>query len=405
MILAGTLILPESDRSVRLAEGWLRIRGDRIAEVGEGPAPAAVDLGGPGAIICPGFIDAHMHLPQFDSIGVDGLTLLDWLERAIFPAEARWEDRDYAGDMTRRVVDQLLAHGTTGIAAYATVHHEATRAAIDALHESGLAAIVGQVLMDRNAPPELIRPPDQLIAEAQSLQGRGRVQVAVTPRFAVSCTDELLHRAGSLAKRTGAPIQTHLSETVPECRLIARLFDDTPYTEVYRRADLLGPRTILGHAIWLDADERRTLAQTRSIVAHCPTANLFLQAGSMDLAAHMDAGVRISLGSDVAGGPDRSMVRVARAMIETAKRLEHTPPCASECWWWITGGNAGALGWRDVGRLEPGAWADVLIIEPDVRWRDAADPLSTLLYAWDDRWLRRTIVAGRIAFPGARARA
>jgi guanine deaminase len=364
-----------------------------------------VDLGGPGCLVCPGLIDVHLHLPQFDSIGADGMTLLDWLDRVVFPAEARWADPAYAGQMTERVVGQLLAHGTTGIAAYATVHHEAALAAIEVLGRTGMRGYVGQVLMDRNAPAELCRDADQLIAETATLLDRkavGRIEPAVTPRFAISCTGPLLEQAGELAGRYGAVVQTHLAETERECALIGELFSGVSYTEVYQRAGLLGPRSILGHGIWLDSQERRTLSETGSIIAHCPTANAFLQSGAMDRAGLLAGGVRLGLGSDVAGGPDRSMVRVARAMIETAKARGSAPPTPAEAWWQITAGNADVLGWDDAGRIAAGRAADLIVFEPDIPWRDAPDPLGTLLYAWDDRWLRQVVLEGRVVWDGRR---
>ena len=400
MLLAGTLLIPDDTGSSRLDRGWVRLDGQRIAETGLGEPPGTPDLGGDDAIVSPGFIDAHAHLPQFDSIGADGMTLLDWLDSVIFPAEARWGDADYAGAMTQRVAHQFLSFGTTGIAAYATVHHEATKAAIQALHQSGMRAITGQVLMDRNAPPELTRPAKQLLDEASKLAGVGRVEIAVTPRFAVSCTDELLRGSGELAKKTNAPVQTHLSEMVPEVELVRELFPGISYTEVYERAGLLGPRTVLGHGIYLDDNELRTLAERRSIVAHCPTANDFLRSGAMNRTGHLAAGVRLALGSDVAGGPDRSMVRVARAMLETAKRRADETIPAAACWHQITRGNADALGWTTSGRLEPGADADLVVFTPDIPWLedDHERCLSRLMYAWDDRWLAATIVDGRVAF-------
>jgi guanine deaminase len=401
MLIAGTLLVPCHTEGVKLAGGWLRVERDRIAEVKVGAAPGTPDLGGPGALICPGFVDAHVHLPQFDSIGHTGVPLMDWLQRFIFPAEAKWADADYAGQMTLRVADQLLRFGTTSVAAYATVHHAGARAAMEALDSKGMRAAVGQVLMDRGAPPELTRPASQLLAEAARLERRGRVEPAVTPRFAISCTDELLRGAGALAARTGALVQTHLAETRDECAQVSRLFGGAGYTEVYKQSGLLTKRSVLAHGIWLEEPDRRLLADAGSTVAHCPTANTFLRSGAMDRAAMRLSNVVVTLGTDVAGGPDRSMVRVARAMVETATRLARVPPTAEECWHQITAGNADALGWPDVGRLAAGSAADLLIVEPDIPWRDRPDPLSAVLYGWDDRWIRRTMVAGRAAYSAA----
>lgn len=417
MLLEGQLLLPPplASRGVRLALGQVQIESGRLRRVVEfAPGNHRIgtpDLGGEGCLISPGFIDAHVHLPQFACIGVDGLTLLDWLNQAVFPAESRWADADFGGQFTRGVARRLVAAGTTGVVAYATVHHEATRAAMHALDQAGLRGCVGQVLMDQQAPAELLRPAKQLLAEAARFRiGEfGRIDPIVSPRFAVSCSDELLRGCGELAKRTGWAVQTHLSEMTAECALVERLHE-AKYVEVYRRAGLLTNRTVLGHGIWLDDADLRALHASGSTIAHCPTANLYLQAGRFDLDRTRNAGVPTALGSDVAGGPDVSMVRVARAMIETAKaRVLSTDeskakqirvPTAGQAFWQITGGNAAVLGWGDAGRLEEGCAADVLVIDPTIgpnaepEWLSAVDPLGRLLYAWDDRWIARVIARG-----------
>ncbi len=397
LTISGALMLPCAGRSVRLASGVLVVRDGRIESISESPSPSP-DLGGEGRLVCPGFIDAHVHLPQFDVIGVGGLELLDWLDRVVFPAEARWADADFAREMTARVVRTLLSYGTTGMGAYATVHAEAARGAIETAAELGVRAIIGQVLMDRDAPDDLIRPRRELIAQASRLEPRGRVEPAVTPRFALSCTDELLRDAGELASGAGWAVQTHLAETEAECARVHELYRGVPYTEVYRRAGLLTGRSILAHGIWLDDASRAAISGAGAVVAHCPTANRFLRAGAMDRHMLDTAGVRQALGSDVAGGPDRSMVRVARAMLETAHQLGASGPDAGEAWWQITTGNADALGWGRSGRLAVGAEADIVVARPSPGWLDHPDPLSMLLHAWDDRWLETTIVGGRVAY-------
>lgn len=398
-------MLPDGPRGVRLAPGTVTITDGRISGVVEGEPGAVPDLGGEGCLIAPGFVDTHVHLPQFDSIGVAGLELLDWLDRVIFPAEARWADADFAGQMAGRVARELLSFGTTAVAAYATVHHRAAVAAMEALAGAGLKGVVGQVLMDRNAPPELIRPAEQLLREAAALTPMGTIAPAVTPRFAVSCSDELLRGAGTLAAATGSFIQTHLAETRRELATIAQLFGGLAYTEVYRRAGLLSGRCLLGHGIHLDGSDHAAITGAGATIAHCPTANRFLAAGTMDRSAALSRGVAVSLGSDVAGGPDRSMVRVARAMAEAAAALGQTPIPAAECWWQITAGNAGALRLSGTGTIATGAAADLVIARPTLGpggvGRASAGTLSAVLYGWDDRWIERTLVDGRIVFDSA----
>lgn len=405
----GQLLLPAlpngkaSGRSVRLALGWLSIQDGVIAEIGEGDPPRTPDVGDEDTFISPGFVDTHLHIPQFDSIGVTGLELLDWLDRVIFPAEARWADADYAGQMATRVAQELLSFGTTAVAAYGTVHHEGTKAAMAAMAGAGIRGVVGQVLMDRNAPPELVRPAKQLIEEARRLAPHGSVRPAVTPRFAITCSDELLLAAGSIAKATGWFVQTHLAETRRELETIAEIYGGVPYTEVYRRAGLLTESCLLGHGIWLDEADHASIREAGATVAHCPTANRFLKAGTLDRGRALARGVRVSLGSDVAGGPDRSMVRVARAMAEAATSLGGPEISAGECWWQITAGNAAALGLgvrgvavgeAPIGTLQKGFAADLVVASPTIRWRASVDPLSALMYGWDDRWIRQARTDG-----------
>lgn len=417
MLISGQLMLADgaAERRVRLEPGWLRVAAGRIADLGTGDPPGQPDLGDDRTVVCPGFVDTHLHLPQFDSIGADGLPLLTWLDQVVFPAEARWADADFAGAMASRAAQRLLGAGTTTVAAYATVHAKAAAAASQALAAAGLRGFVGQVLMDQGAPAELLRPAPQLLEEAGAAMPVGRIEPAITPRFAVSCSRELLAGAGRLAQSTGRLVQTHLSETPDELALVDRLHGGPSYTDIYERAGLLGSRTILGHGIWLSDPERATLRKSGAVISHCPTANLFLQAGTMDLTAHRAAGVRVGLGSDVAGGPDVSMPRVARAMIDAVKmhRLRTDPaewgnrpiPAAAEAWWQITAGNAAVLGLEDSGRLVAGAPADLVIVQPELAVRASAgaepgvaDALSEMLYRWDDRWITRTLVEGRIAY-------
>lgn len=418
VIIEGQLLIhPDSpNRACGLQFGQILLNQDRVEAVAFGKRLGTADLGGPEVLVSPGFIDAHLHLPQFDCIGIDGLDLLTWLERAVFPTEARWSDPAWAGDRTARVAHRLLAAGTTGVCAYATVHHEATKVAMSVLAERGLRGYVGQVMMDQNGPEELTRYTARAIEETVQLKTTKRIAPAITPRFAVSCSRELLHRAGALAKATGWPVQTHLSETRAECVLVEALHGEESYTQVYMNAGLLTPRTILGHGIWLADKEKSAIAQAGSAVAHCPTANVFLQAGLMDRAAHAASGLKIALGSDIAGGPDVCMLRVARAMIETAKiRSLAGPmqmevdraivPTPAQAWWQVTAGNADALGWSDAGRLFAGAAADVVLIDPrrgeewggsQPGWMSSVDPLSLVMYAFDERWISHTIISGRV---------
>ncbi len=406
MIAAGRLMLPDGADGVRLADGWLRLDDDRIAAVGEGAPPGPPDLGGANTYILPGFVDAHCHLPQFDAIGADGMELLDWLDRVIFPAEAHWQTPAFARKMTARVASRLLGAGTTACACFATVHAEAAQVAIDTLAARGLRAHVGHVLMDRNAPHALTPPIAEQVEGSRGLQPAGRVEPSVAPRFAISCTPELLAAAGELAADTGRLVQTHLAENRGEVALAAELFPGRTYTQVYDDFGLLTRRSVLAHGVWLNDADRALLTTRDAMIAHCPTANAFLMSGDADVRAMHDAGVRVTLGSDIAGGPIVSMPRVARHMLETSKRLHGRAGVIApqRLWHQITAGNADDLGWATTARLEPGAEADLLLVEPSHAETDARDrwpnELGYLLHAWQDRWIRQVVTAGRVQTSG-----
>ncbi|MCA9299832.1 MAG: amidohydrolase family protein [Phycisphaerales bacterium] len=381
--LDGVLLAPDDTGGIRTSVGQLTIDAGRIASIT--PVDDRVE-----DVILPGFIDAHLHLPQFDCIGATGLPLLEWLDRVIFPAEVRWEDADLAGEMTTRVARDLVSFGTTGIVAYATVHHDATRAAMSALHESGMRAEVRQVLMD-TGPVDLVRPAYDLLAQIRTLDPIGRVSPCVSPRFALSCSMDLLAGAATVAIERGQRLQTHFAETIPECEAVRDRFG-MAYLDVYERAGMLRPGTILAHAVHVDTGDLDRLRSSGALVAHCPTANEFLGSGAMRFGA-MD-GSMVLVGSDVAGGPDRSMVRVVHSMRETEHRTSGLEIPPASCLHRITRGNAEALGWHDTGRLEVGAMADLVVLRPTIDWRGAPDPFGALLHAWDDRWIRETWVAG-----------
>ena len=200
LIIAGQLLREVAAGSCGLVPGFVVVQGEEITDVVEGEIPLSADVGSQQALICPGFIDTHLHLPQFDIIGAHGLGLMDWLSRVTFPAEERWADSSVAASMTRQATQKLLASGTTAFAGYATVHHDATRAAMQCVESLGMKAAIGQVLMNRNSTAALCRSTSQLLQEASALAdafpANGRVEFAVTPRFAVACTEDLLVGAG-----------------------------------------------------------------------------------------------------------------------------------------------------------------------------------------------------------------
>jgi guanine deaminase len=381
--------------------GWVRIADTRIAQLGPGDPPETPAAGGADSIVCPGFIDAHLHLPQIGIRGCDGADLLEWLDEVVFPAEVRWQDLEVARRDAGEAYAQMLRAGTLGYAGYLTSHHHGAIAVTEAAHRLPLRGVAGQVLMDRHGPETLLLETSAELARLARSE-RGRLTLSVNPRFAISCTDRLLAQAG--ARATSAEdvfVQTHLSESRRECAQVRELFPaDDHYAGVYDRHGLLTERTLLAHCIHLNEDEWRLIAQRRSVVVHCPGANTFLGSGQFDLDAARAHGVRLALGSDVAAGCDLAMPRVGRAMIEVAKMRAMTGgpdvhvPTPADVWELITRGNADALGFGDGGRLEPDAAADLLVLKPPF----AIDRhlIGRLVYTWRDDFIAHRVVNGRL---------
>ncbi|MEM6750561.1 MAG: amidohydrolase family protein [Planctomycetota bacterium] len=403
MELRGALVLPDDAHPgrVRLAQGRVRLEDGRVAGVELDDADGLAGLPADAPLISPAFTDAHVHLPQFPIVGAHGRPLLDWLAEVTFPAEMRWQDTDRARADIDGVIDRLLSVGTVGIGAYATVHHEAADAALELCQARGLRARIGHVLMDEGAPPGLLRRAQDLLEQTAGLLDKhgasGRVGAAVTPRFALSCSESLMHGAGRVAAEHDAVIQTHLSENVAECEAVAARFGKG-YVQVYADAGLLTSRALMGHVIHVDDADRWGLAEAGAIAAHCPTANTFLGSGDMDRAALLGAGVRVAAGSDIGGGYDVAMPRVARAMIETAWRRDGVVIPSAEAWCDITAGGAACLGWPDAGRLATESPADLVVLTPTPGWHAHPDPLGRLIWGWDDRWVRATIAEGRVVY-------
>ncbi len=285
-------------------------------------------------VVLPGMVDLHAHLPQLPNAGLGaGLDLLSWLRRYIFPLEQRFANEGDAAALAPAAFRAFAAVGTTTVLAYGAVYAASMHEAFRAAEAHGIRAILGKVMMDRITYDEVIDPAtilDQSLRESEELCNRwhgaadGRLGYAVTPRFAVSCTAEMLRESAALAASTGAWWQTHVAEDASEIAEVARLFPEAQdYVDVYERAGGLGAKTILAHAVHLSGRELGRLVDTETRVAHCPASNLFLASGVMPLGRYLDAGLRVGLGSDVAAGPDPSIFSVMRvgAYVQNALRI------------------------------------------------------------------------------------
>ena len=321
----------------------------------------------------------------------------------------RYAEEAVAREGAARFLDALLAHGTTSAVVFPTVHKVSVDCLFEAAAARGMRIVAGKILMDRHAPPGLCDDVDQAERECTELierwHGRGRLAYAVTVRFAPTSTPAQLAMAGRLCTRhPGVYMQTHLAENRAEVEWVRALFPEArSYLDVYARNHLLNERSVFAHGIWLDAADRAALAGADAQIAHSPSSNLFLGSGLFDWRANLDAGVAVTLASDVGGGTSLSMLRtMADAYKVQAMRGERLTA-------WValhaaTRGAAHALHLGDeLGSLEAGAAADVCVwdvaVGPVAVQRDGlARSLHARLFAWmtlaDDRNLVGAWVAG-----------
>lgn len=414
-----------------VAAGGVRGESDALVEVGADGAITRVERwsGAPvdvpvvdlrPLVLMPGLIDLHVHLPQVPAAGLGaGMDLLAWLERHIFARERAFR-APVAEVQVPAVLAAMAAAGTTSILAYSAVWADSTDAAFRVAETHGMRATIGAVMMDRlsydDETPETHRL-DRALREGVELADRwdgaadGRLRYAFTPRFAVSCTAELLRESASLARARDAIWQTHVSEDAREIATVAELFPEAlDYLDVYDRAGGLGPRSVLAHAIHLSDRELSRLVESETRIAHCPASNLFIESGVMPLGRYLDAGAVIGLGSDAAGGPELSVFAQMRTAFyaANARRVETGDPRPAPDPLGLlriaTLGGARALGMDDrIGSVEAGKDADIIVVDPRVTLppagEDSDDPaeiMSRLVFRERVGMVRGAWVRGRL---------
>jgi guanine deaminase len=331
-------------------------------------ACAALERVDTSSLLLPGMVDCHVHLPQYDCRGKFGVSLLDWLDSFIYPAEARFADAVVARDVAARFFRALRDAGTTTAMVYSSVHLRATDIAFQEAQRSELRILMGKVQMDRDAPAELLESRIDSLRDTRELIERwhratGKLRYVVTPRFAPTCSPELLAGCAALAGEYGTRVQTHINESAAEIAEVRALFPDAAsYTDVYRRAGLLGERTVLGHNIHASDEELDACDRLGCAVAHCPESNLFLGSGRFPLERYEGRSIRVGLGSDVGAGTTLSMFSVMRAMSWAQGRSLHPEQLLRRA----TLGGAEALGMADeIGSLEAGKQADMIALRLD----------------------------------------
>ncbi|MDR2946766.1 MAG: guanine deaminase [Candidatus Adiutrix sp.] len=406
----------DPDTSYQYIEDALVVMADGLIEsVGEYRPEAAQDLDVthyPNALICPGFVDCHIHYPQTQMIGAYGKQLLEWLNTYTFAAEQDFADLGHAQRVAKVFLNELLRNGVTTAAVYCTVHPQSVEAFFERSEALSTRMIAGKVMMDCNAPPALLDTAETGYADSLRLlekwHGRGRQLYAVTPRFAPTSTSGQLRAAARLwREHPGTYMQTHLSENQGELAWVQELFPESArYLQVYNDYGLLGERSIFGHCIHIGEDDFADFHRHGAAMAHCPTSNLFLGSGFFKLheAKKPSRPVKVGLGADVGAGTSFSMLQTLGEAYKVAQ-THQTGLTALQGFYLATKGGAEALSLDGkIGQIAPGFEADLAILDlkatPLIEFRmgfarTLPEKLFVLMTLGDDRAVRATYVAGK----------
>jgi guanine deaminase len=395
-----------------------------------------------GAFLLPGFVDTHLHFPQLhstDSFGGGGL--LEWLDRIVFPAEARFADPAFARTSAAAFCARMVAAGTTTSMVFGSQFPDAQLALFQSAAEHGLRMVLGRTIMTKgpaSAMALLTSEGDAIAMTRDEIEGwhpagnDGLQQVAVIPRFALSVTPRTLRALGELYEAyrdRGVYFTSHLSESNRgadgEVATVLREFSVARYLDVFDGRfrpgskvgglSLLGPRSVLAHAVHCADDELARLAQTRSSIAHCPVSQQFLGSGTMPWRRTIESGVTVAIGTDIGAGDEWFVPRV----LNTCFKVHHSeigPATATlhpaELLFIGTLAGARALDLEDrIGNFDVGKEADFVVIDPgqsgslaerlDLRKPLGESPdagaalLFTVLMAARESALAQTYVRGR----------
>jgi 5-methylthioadenosine/S-adenosylhomocysteine deaminase len=399
LIVRNATILTMND-AFDVIEGDVVIRGGRIAAIGPS-TPAAADriIDAGGSYLLPGFIQTHVHLCQTLFRGyADDLALLDWLKTRVWPMEAAHTPASLAA-AARQAASELLRSGTTTVLTMETVHD--TDAVFEALEPMGLRAVVGKCMMDADSavPARLLEHTsesiDESVAIARRWHGRadGRLRAAFAPRFAVSCSRELLEAVARLAHEHQLVIHTHASENRDEIALVK---SRTGRKNIDYLADtgLTSPRLCLAHCVWVDDDEQAVMAERGVKVLHCPGSNLKLGSGLAPVVEMRAKGISVSLGADGAACNNHLDMFEEMRLAAVLQSVRHHPGAltARDVVSMATREGARAIGLEsEIGSIEVGKRADLVLIDAN-----GPDPYSTIVYSSRGTNVRSTIVDGEV---------
>ena len=368
----GGALRVETDAGIAVERGVIVARGPFAEIRAARPSAAVVDL--TGGVVLPGLVDTHVHFPQVHAIGGLGRPLLEWLDGCALPEEARMADAGYAATVAGEFVDGMARAGTTTALVFGAHFAPAVDALFERAAASGLRITAGLVVSDRKLRPELATTPERAHADglalAQRWHGKERLRYAVTPRFSLSCSGPMLEScAALLADAPGALFTSHVNENPAEIAVVAELFPQcSHYVDSYHRYGLLGPLSVLAHNVHPSDAELAVLAAAGATVAHCPTSNSALGSGLFPLRRHLEAGVRVAMGTDVGAGTGFSLLKegLQACFMQALLGPDGVLLGPAHMLYLATRAGAEALGLGDeVGDLSVGRAFDAVWVAPD----------------------------------------
>jgi 5-methylthioadenosine/S-adenosylhomocysteine deaminase len=406
LLVRNGIVVTMNDR-FDVVEGDVSIRSGRIATIAPTIAqPHDRVIDARGGYVLPGLIQTHIHLCQTLFRGyADDLPLMDWLRRRVWPLEAAHSPSTLRA-AARLATTELLSSGTTAVLTMETVHD--TDAVFEAVAESGIRATIGKCMMDFDAevPTRLRERTAHSIDESLAIRKRwhgaanGRLRAAFAPRFAVSCSRQLLEAVAALSLEHSALVHTHASESRDEIALVRQMSGGQSNVEYLTTVRLASPRLCAAHCVWVDDREQALIAEHKVKVMHCPSSNLKLGSGIAPVPELLAQGVTVSIGADGAACNNRldMFEEMRMAAIVQSARKHPGILVARDVMWMATRAGARTLDLEaEIGSLEAGKRADLVVVDRDrPHLAPGPDPYSALVYAARGSDVRTTIVDGEV---------
>lgn len=419
---ADPFFVPQQDCVRYIKDGLLVVENGKILDFGDysglhrryrGIETACY----PGKLITPGFIDTHIHYPQTKIMASYGEQLLTWLRQYVYPEEEKFDSIEYAREVASFFLDELIRNGTTTALVLATTHPVSVEVFFQEALTRNLRMIAGKVMMDRNAPEGVLETPGQSRKACEQLiekwHGKGRLSYALTPRFALSCSPEMLKVVGQIKQKYhDVYIHTHLAENKDEVKRVQDLFPGcSDYLDVYERFSMVTDRSIFAHGIHLSDSEFERLSRLDATIAFCPTSNLFLGSGLFKISKARSPGipVKVGIGTDVGAGTSFSILRTLNEAYKVAA-LNERKLSPFQALYLATLGGASSLSLDDkIGNFEPGKEADFVVLDlaatPLMKFRNhdtiagslsqLAENIFSLVILGDDRVVNAVYIMGR----------